>query len=74
MLLRKCSSYSGKMHSMELPVTHEEVLVWYQSGKDIKDVLPTLSVDQAEFLMTGITPQERQEKWSKALNKALKPL
>lgn len=59
---------------MELPVTHEEVLVWYQSGKDIKDVLPTLSVDQAEFLMTGITPQERQEKWSKALNKALKPL
>ena len=77
MLLRKCSSYSGKMHSMELPVTHEEVMIWYRSGKFIEDVLPTLNVDQREFLMTGIIPQERQEKWDRRLSefkKALMPL
>ncbi len=74
MLFRKCSSYSGKMHSMELPVTHDQIMIWYRSGKPIEDVLPTLNVDQQEFLMTGITSEERLEKWSKTLNKVSMPL
>ena len=69
MLLRKYSSYSGKMHSMELPVTHEQIMIWYRSGKLIKNVLPTLNTDQQEFLMTGITPEERLEKWNGQLRK-----
>lgn len=61
MLIERRSQLSGKLHTMEIPVTEAEITMWYSSGERIQDVLPHLNADQREFLMTGITPEE----WSK---------
>jgi len=52
------SQFTGKVNSMQLPVNHWAIESWLM-GKDlIQNALPTLSPDQREFLMTGMTPLE----------------
>ena len=57
MLIERTSMISGKTNSMELPITNAQLDRW-TGGELIQDVFPDLSVDQREFLMTGITPEE----------------
>lgn len=57
MLITRTSPFSGKTHSMEINVTQEQLDVW-QGGQLIQKVLPHLTPDEREFLMTGITPEE----------------
>ena len=59
--ITKRSAFSGKMRSMELPVTLEQISAW-QNGVLIQVAMPQLDTNQAEFLKTGITPEE----WEKA--------
>lgn len=64
MKLIRTSQYSGRTHEMEIPLTNEEfeaaTLRW-ESGVLIQDAFPTLSIDQREFLLTGMTPEEWDE-------------
>lgn len=58
--------FSGKENTMELDVTQEQLdQCWSQNarreGKHIQDVLPHLTPDEREFLMTGSTPEEWKE-------------
>jgi len=57
MLVKKESILSGKSHEMEIDVTNKEIALWME-GSLIQDVMPSLSADEREFLMTGITPTE----------------
>ena len=57
MLIERTSMISGKTNSMELPITNAQLDRW-TGGELIQNVFPDLSVDQREFLMTGITPEE----------------
>ena len=57
MLIERTSMISGKTNSMELPITNAQLDRW-TGGELIQNVFPDLSVDQREFLMTGITPKE----------------
>jgi len=50
---------SGKTNSMVLPITSAQLDRW-TGGELIQNVFPDLSVDQREFLMTGVT----QEEWN----------
>lgn len=53
------SILSGKMHSMELDITQEQLENWEQVSGDLVQVaFPNLSSSEREFLMTGITPTE----------------
>lgn len=55
------SILSGKDGSMEFPLSEEEFNNSYnawKSGMLIQEAFPTLTTDQREFLMTGITPDE----------------
>lgn len=64
MLITKVSSISGKTNSMEIPITHEQLLDCSnrsRQGEKIQNILPQLNADQREFLMTGITPEEWKE-------------
>lgn len=59
------SILTGKEGSMEIPLSEEEFTNSYnswRSGTLIQDAFPTLSIEQREFLMTGITPDE----WARA--------
>lgn len=58
MLVTKTSLVSGKDHTLDLPVT-EEQLNRYASGHElIQNVFPELTDAQREFLMSGITEEE----------------
>jgi len=50
--------FSGKINTMDLPVTMSQMNDWL-SGKLIQDAMPNLSVEQREFIMTGLTPEEQ---------------
>jgi hypothetical protein len=61
MLITKESRVSGKISSMELDITSEQ-FARIESGIElIQNIVPHLSSEEREFLITGITPQEWNE-------------
>ena len=60
MLITRTSGFSGKVNTMEIPVTQEQIDSW-KNGELIQRAMPNLTPDQREFIMTGITPEEWDE-------------
>jgi hypothetical protein len=60
MKILRQSPFSGNFHEMDLDVTEEQLARW-ENGEMIQDVMPHLTADEREFIMTGITPQEWEE-------------
>ena len=56
-IITKKSMLSGKINSIELNVTQDQLNRW-QDGELIQDVFPHLNAEEREFIKTGITPQE----------------
>ena len=57
MLITKTSMLSGNTSSMYIDVSQDQIDLW-QGGSLIQNVMPNLSADEREFIMTGITPAE----------------
>lgn len=57
MLIKRQSMLSGLIHEMDIDVTHEQLAQWL-AGSLIQNVMPHLSPEHREFLMTGIIPSE----------------
>jgi hypothetical protein len=57
MLVTKKSNFTGIEHTLDIPVTEEQMKAW-QDGELIQKAMPELSSEQREFLMTGVTPEE----------------
>ena len=57
MKFTRTSMMTGKTHEMDLDITEDQLNDWNQ-GQLIQDVMPELSPDAREFLMTGITSDE----------------
>ena len=57
MLIKKKSGLTGNTSVREIAVTASQISRW-QGGELIQRVMPELSNDDREFLMTGITPEE----------------
>jgi hypothetical protein len=63
MKITKESSLSGKTHEREIDITPEDLQrVVSRGSTPIQRVVPNLSDEDREFLMTGITPEE----WAQA--------
>jgi len=60
MIIHRRSLISGKTNTMDLPVTEEQLETW-QNGGLIQDVFPELTLDEREFIKTGITSDEWQK-------------
>ena len=58
MLITKTSIYSGLTRTMEIGATHMQVQRWQNGEGNIQDIMPQLSADEREFLITGMTPEE----------------
>lgn len=54
---------TGIERTREINCNELQLTEWY-SGTPIQNVMPDLSVDDREFIMTGITPEE----WDEALS------
>tara|TARA_R100001244_G_scaffold29868_1_gene28942 strand:+ start:2353 stop:2568 length:216 start_codon:yes stop_codon:yes gene_type:complete len=50
--------FTGEVHSMELPITLQQLEGWERGTKNIQDVFPSLTADQREFIKTGVTKEE----------------
>ena len=60
MIIYRRSVITNKLNSMDITVTDEQIKKW-QEGMMIQDAMPELSVDEREFLINGVTPEE----WAK---------
>jgi len=56
------SLFSGQLNEMDLPVTPEQLARW-QDGEGILVAMPGLNHDQLEFLISGMTPDERRKRF-----------
>ena len=65
MLIAKTSSLTSRTHEMEIDVSDKQIALWME-GALIQDVMPNLSPDEREFLMTGITPAEWNEAFAQS--------
>ncbi len=64
MLVSRTSRISGEVHTLELDITSEQldrIENRFGSKELIQDIVPHRSIDEREFLMTGITSEE----WNK---------
>jgi len=62
----RVSVLSNDVNHLELDITPnqlEEINGALSRGRLIQDIVPHLSRDEREFLITGITPQEWMEKF-----------
>lgn len=57
MRIERKSMISGKIHTMDLDITQEQIDA-YNSGTLLQDAFPHLSPGEREFWKTGITPKE----------------
>lgn len=60
MKLTRTSPFSGKVNTMELDITPEQLERW-RNGELIQRVFPHLTPSEREFIMTGITDDEWPE-------------
>ena len=64
MEITRRSMLTGKTHTREVNVTHQEIAAWH-AGALIQDAMPFLSDDDREFFMSGITPEEWDARFGK---------
>jgi hypothetical protein len=60
MLITRTSRISGKIRTLDIPVTQEQLDAWY-NGELIQKAMPNLTASQREFIKTGITDEEWDE-------------
>jgi len=61
MQVTKQSRISGKIYSMDLDITSDQLERINLKIELIQNIVPNLSSEQREFLITGITPEEWNE-------------
>ena len=57
MLVEKTHLITGKVNTMDLPVTQAQMDLYNSVGRpNVQDIFPDLDVDQREFLISGMLP------------------
>lgn len=60
MMITRTSPYSGKENTKEINVTEEQLNNW-RNGMLIQKAMPNVSVDDREFIINGMTPEDWKE-------------
>lgn len=58
MIVTKESILTGKINSMDLDVTLEQIAKYEYGGSLVQNIFPNLTPPEREFLRNGITPEE----------------
>jgi hypothetical protein len=61
MQITRKSVITGIQRTMDIPVNPEDFLAWQAGHGNIQDMMPYLSDDHREFILSGITPKEWDE-------------
>ena len=57
MVIEKIHPFTGKINELDLNITQEQLDRW-ANGEHIQNVMPNLSADEREFLISGLLPGE----------------
>ena len=57
MIITRTSPLTKIENSVEIEVTSEQIARW-QDGENIQEVMPTLTHEEREFIMTGFTKED----------------
>ena len=57
MIITRTSPLTGRTQSLDIDVTIEQIKAWEQ-GSLIQDVMPQLTADEREFIISGCTPED----------------
>jgi hypothetical protein len=71
MLITRTSQISRTNFTMELDITYDQldrINNRYETKELIQDIVPNLSKEEREFLITGITPKEWNELFNEIEN------
>jgi len=60
MKITRMSPYSFEENTLDIDITIEQYIKW-QEGALIQDVMPDLTPDEREFLITGLAPGEYED-------------
>lgn len=58
MQITRKSVISGIQRTVEIPVNPEDFMAWQAGYGNIQDLMPYLSMDHREFILSGITAEE----------------
>ena len=58
MLVTRKSSFSGITHTLDLPVTSEELERYIRGETLLQEAFPNLSAAEREFIKSGVTDEE----------------
>lgn len=61
MKVTRTSKLSGKVHTMDIDTTYEQLVKYAKGDCKVQDIFPHLSADEREFIKSGITPEEWAE-------------
>jgi hypothetical protein len=61
MIVNRLSHLTGKINQMDIPITPQQLVLLENRERAIQDIVPHLSAEHREFLMTGMTPEEWNE-------------
>lgn len=64
MYIKRKSVISGIEHTRNIPVNPDDYMSWKSGLGNIQELMPYLSDDDREFILSGITPEE----WSEAFS------
>jgi hypothetical protein len=56
-IITQTDPFTNKVNTREIDVTVEQLNRWQDDGEMIQNVMPHLTPDEREFLMTGIMPE-----------------
>lgn len=65
MLVTRTSAFTGKVHTLDLAVTQEQLDLYANTATLLQDAFPHLSFADREFIKTGVT----QEEWDNVFGK-----
>ena len=60
-MVTRRSPLTGKLNSLYLPVTVEQLHAWRMEVVLIQDAMPALTAEEREFVQSGYTPED----WAK---------
>lgn len=58
MQITKRSPLTGKDNTLDLPITEAQLNSWKRGEGLIQNIMPDLTPDQREFLISGSTPED----------------
>ena len=66
MNITKRDPLTGKLNTKDIDITYDQLKAWdYGKGDLIQNVMPNLTPDEREFIMTGILP----DSWTNVFGK-----